>query len=122
MGRIPAGRPRRDLMDRGDIWHVDLNPVSGREQRGQRYVLVVSRRRFNQLGTPLCVPITQGGDFARRAGFAAQLTGAGTKTAGVVLCHQLRTLDLSARKATFIERVPDFVIDDVMSRIQAILD
>ena len=57
-------------MNRGDIYHVDLNPTQGREQAGSRFVLIVSPAEFNGLGTPLVCPITQGGNFARHAGFA----------------------------------------------------
>src|SRR5215475_12188187 len=106
-----AGRPCK--VDRGDIFHVDLSPVQGREQAGQRYVLIVSPKAFNVLGTPLVCPITQGGSFARHAGFAVSLSGAGTKTQGVVLCNQPRVLDLHARNARFIERVPVFIIEEV---------
>jgi mRNA interferase ChpB len=67
-------------LDRGDIYHVDLNPISGREQAGSRYVLIVFPKVFNNLGTPLVCPITQGGDFARRSGYAVSLSGAGTNT------------------------------------------
>jgi mRNA-degrading endonuclease toxin of MazEF toxin-antitoxin module len=67
-------------LERGDIYHVDLNPIQGREQAGPRFVLIVSPNVFNTLGTPLVCPITQGGDFARRAGYAVSLSGAGTKT------------------------------------------
>jgi len=47
----------------------------------------------------LVAPITQGGDFARHAGFATSLSGAATKTRGVALLNQIRMLDLEARKA-----------------------
>jgi mRNA interferase ChpB len=50
-------------LERGDIYHVDLNPIQGREQAGARFVLVVSRKTFNVLGTPLVCPITQGGNL-----------------------------------------------------------
>jgi mRNA interferase ChpB len=93
-------------VERGDVYHVDLNPIQGREQAGARYVLVVSPKAFNALGTPLVCPITQGGNLARHAGFAVPLSGAGTLTQGVVLCNQPRVLDLQARKARFIESVP----------------
>jgi mRNA-degrading endonuclease toxin of MazEF toxin-antitoxin module len=86
-------------VERGDVYHVDLNPTQGREQAGARYMLIVSPRAFNILGTSLVCPITQGGSFARYAGFAVSLSGAGTETQGVVLCNQLRVLDLQARKA-----------------------
>ena len=75
-------------MERGDVFHVDLNPIQGREQSGARYVLIVSTKAFNVLGTPLVCPITQGGNFARHAGFAVSLSGTGTMTQGVVLCNQ----------------------------------
>ena len=87
-------------MQRGDVFHVDLDPIQGREQAGARYVLIVSRREFNVLGTPLVCPVTQGGNFARMAGFAVSLSGAGTQTQGVVLCNQPRVLDLQAHKGT----------------------
>ena len=109
-------------MERGDVWHVELNPIKGREQADPRYVLIVSRAAFNRLGTPLVVPITLGGDFARQAGFAVSLTGAGTQATGVVLCHQLRALDIKARNGRFLERVPDFIIEDVLARIQTLFE
>lgn len=93
-------------MDRGDVFHVNLDPIEGREQAGSRYVLIISPKTFNALGTPLVCPITQGGSFVRHAGFAVSLSGAGTRTQGVVLCNQLRVLDLQARKARFVEKIP----------------
>ena len=109
-------------MNRGDIYHADLNPIQGREQAGSRFVLIVSPIVFNTLGTPLVCPITQGGNFARYAGFAVSLNGAGTQTAGVVLCNQVRVLDLQARHARFIEEVPSFIIDEVLARLATLID
>ena len=109
-------------MERGDVFHVDLNPIQGREQAGARYVLIVSTKAFNVLGTPLVCPITQGGNFARHAGFAVSLSGAGTQTQGVVLCNQPRVLDLQARKARFIEKVPDFIVDDVLAKLATLIE
>ena len=109
-------------MDRGDIFHVNLDPIEGREQAGARYVLVVSTKSFNALGTPLICPITQGGNFARHAGFAVSLSGAGTMTQGVILCNQPRVLDLQTRKARFIENAPDFIMDEVLSKLSTIIE
>jgi mRNA interferase ChpB len=109
-------------MDRGDIYHVDLNPIKGREQAGPRYVLIVSPREFNQLGTPLVCPITQGGNFARDRGFAVSLSGIGTNAQGVVLCNQPRILDLQSRGATFVEKAPPVVIDEVIAKLQTLLE
>src|SRR6202140_838797 len=109
-------------MDRGDIYHVDLNPAKGREQAGPRYVLIVSPREFNQLGPPLVCPITQGGNFARDRGFAVSLSGAGTNAQGVVLCTQPRVLDLQNRGGSFVEKAPAVIIDEVIARLQTLLE
>ena len=109
-------------MERGDVWHVDLNPTKGREQANPRYVLILTPKAFNALGTPIVAPITQGGNFARDRGFDVSLSGAGTNVSGVVLCNQLRALDLKARGARFSERVPDFIMDEVLARVQPLFE
>ena len=110
------------VFDRGDIVSVPLDPAMGHEQRGTRPALVLTRKEFNKLGDVLVAPITQGGDFARYAGFAVTLTGTGCKTQGVALVNKIRMLDLAARKARRVERVPQVVIDDAIARLVALLD
>ena len=108
-------------MDRGDIVVVDLEPTKGYEQRGHRPVLILSKAEFNKLGVALICPITQGGTFARTAGWTVSLASSGLTTQGVVLCHQLRTLDLQARFARRIETAPDYLVDDVLAKVQVIV-
>lgn len=110
-------------MRRGEIWHVDLNPVSGKEQAGRRYVLIVSPDRFNQVtGTAVVVPVTSGGAGSRAKGFAVTLSGAGTNATGVILCDQLRTLDLKARNGRRSETVPDTVVDEVLGKLATLFE
>lgn len=110
-------------MERGDIYLVSLDPTSGHEQQGTRPVLVVSPFSFNQLTkTPVVVPITSGGNFARTAGFAVPLMGAGTKTLGVVRCDQPRVLDLGSRNARKLESVPPAIMDEVLAKLCAIFE
>lgn len=107
-------------MKRGDIYLVSLDPTSGHEQKGVRPVLIVSPEPFNKLTkTPVVVPITTGGNFARVAGFAVNLVG--TKTMGVARCDQLRVLDLGARKAKKLESVPVEVLDDVLAKVATLV-
>ena len=102
---------------------LNLNPTAGREQQGDfRPALIISPAAFNMSGLVLIAPITQGGDFARYAGFAVPLSGSGTETQGVVLCNQLRTVDLEARRGKRIEAVPEVVMDDVLARIQVLIE
>lgn len=110
-------------MNRGDIYLVSLDPTAGREQQGTRPVLIVSSAAFNRLTrAPVVLPITSGGNFARTAGFAVSLMGAGTSTTGVVRCDQPRTLDLAARSGRRLESVPDEILDEVLAKFSAIFD
>lgn len=108
--------------DRGDVVLVPLDPAMGHEQKGTRPALVLTAREFNRLGDVLVAPITQGGDFSRHAGFAVSLSGTGCKTQGVALVNKIRMLDLSARKARKVERVPQVVLDEAMGRLTALID
>jgi mRNA interferase ChpB len=106
---------------RGEIWLVALDPTAGHEQRGTRPVLIVSPDTFNAATqTPVVVSITTGGAFARNRGFTVSLAGSGTKTIGVVRCDQLRSIDLTARKARLLERVPVAIVDEVLARLATI--
>ncbi|MGC2165909.1 MAG: type II toxin-antitoxin system PemK/MazF family toxin [Gallionella sp.] len=108
-------------MNRGDIYLVSLDPTEGREQRGSRPVLVVSPREFNDATKlPVICPITSGGDFARRIGFAVPITG--IKTTGVVRCDQPRVLDLGARNARKVDTLPTPVMDEVLARLTPIFE
>jgi mRNA-degrading endonuclease toxin of MazEF toxin-antitoxin module len=105
-------------MERGDIYLVSLDPTVGHEQQGKRPVLVITPSKFNRLtGVPVVLPITTGGGFACTAGFAVSLTGAGTRTTGVVRCDQPRALDLRARGARKLESVPALIVDEVLSKV-----
>ena len=109
-------------MQRGEIWLVSLDPTASREQQGTRPVLIVSTAPFNRLTrTPVVLPITTGGSFARRRGFAVSLDDAGSRTVGVIRCDQPRALDLAARNGRRLEAVPEPIVDDVLARLAAIL-
>lgn len=109
-------------MERGEIWLVSLDPTAGHEQSGKRPVLIVSPASFNTFTRlPVVVPVTSGGNFARTAGFAVSLDGAGTKTTGVIRCDQPRTIDMGARNGKRLERIPDSVTNEVLARLGAIL-
>jgi mRNA-degrading endonuclease toxin of MazEF toxin-antitoxin module len=110
-------------MKRGEIWLVDLDPAQGHEQKGRRPVLIVSPEPFNRLTkVPVVLPITSGGNSARMAGFSVGLSGAGTKTTGIVRCDQPRALDLAARNGRKLENVPDAIMDEVLARLTPIFE
>jgi len=105
-------------MERGDIYLVSLDPTSGHEQQGMRPVLIVSPTAFNRLTrTPVVLPITSGGNFARTAGFTVSLMGVGTQTTGVVRCDQPRALDIDSRRGRKLESVPQAILEEVLAKV-----
>ncbi len=83
-------------IQRGEIYFVDLNPVQGREQAGQRPVLVLSIDVINRL--PLVVTGvvgTKGENLSRDYPTNVRVPAAesGLPLETVFLCFQLRSLD-----------------------------
>ena len=110
------------MVKRGEIWLVGLDPTAGLEQQGSRPVLIVSPTEFNEVTrVPVVLPITTGGNFARRQGFAVSLENSGMHTTGVIRCDQPRALDLGARNCKRLETVPDPIMDDILARLATIL-
>lgn len=108
-------------MKRGDIYMVTLDPTQGREQQGHRPVLIVSPADFNAATKlPVVLPITMGGDFARRIGFAVPISG--IKTTGVVRCDQPRVLDLQARDGRKVDTLPAAIMEEVLAKLAPIFE
>jgi len=107
---------------RGDIYMVDLDPTVGHEIKKRRPVLIVSPTEFNRRNLPLVAPITSGGATARLGLMTVALAGTGTATTGVVLCNQIRTLDIGERRGKRLERAPDEITRVVVARVADILE
>ena len=80
----------------GEIYFVNLNPVKGREQAGQRPVLVLSVDAINKL--PLVVTVlvgTKGENIARDYPTNVRVSreDSGLAMETVFLCFQIRSLD-----------------------------
>jgi mRNA interferase MazF len=83
-------------IQRGQIYFVNLNPVQGREQAGERPVLVFSSNEINRL--PLVVTVivgTKGANvrqnYPTNVRVAPEDSGLALET--VFLCFQIRALD-----------------------------
>jgi mRNA interferase ChpB len=108
-------------MRRGDIYLVTLDPAAGREQQGHRPVLIISPEEFNEATQlPVVLPITNGGEFAKRIGFAVAISG--IKTTGVIRCDQPRVLDLKERNGRKIETLPPDILAEVLARLAPIFE
>jgi mRNA interferase ChpB len=84
-------------------------------------VLIVSASAFNEATKlPVVLPITNGGEFARRIGFAVPISG--IKITGVVRCDQPRVLDLKARRGKKVDSLPLKILEEVMARVVPIFE
>jgi mRNA interferase MazF len=84
------------MINRGQIYFVNLSPTHGREQAGRRPVLVVSADSINR--QPLVVTVVVGTDaknvprdYPTNVRMTAKETGLPRDT--VFLCFQIRSLD-----------------------------
>lgn len=108
-------------MKRGDIYLVSLDPNLGHEQSGSRPVLIVSPAEFNEATKlPVILPITNGGEFARRLGFSVPITG--IKTTGVVRCDQPLVIDLAARYGRKVDVLPEPLMDEVLAKVATLFE
>lgn len=108
------------IPQKGDIIHLQFDPSAGGEMKGNHYALVISPENFNRLGLSVVCPISQG-EHARTQGLIVSLTGCGTHTQGAVHCQHIKSLDWEIRKAQYKESVPSYLLDEVLSRIEAII-
>ncbi len=108
-------------MNRGDIYLVSLDPTEGREQQGHRPVLIVSPAVFNEATRlPVVLPITNGGAFARRIGFAVSISG--IRTTGVIRCDQPRVIDLDARGGRKVDTLPAHILEEVLAKVVVLFE
>lgn len=114
---------RKQLPDRGDIYHIDLRPSAGREQIGPHYAVILTTRDYNATHLPYAAPITTVGNASRAGGTYVSLSGAGTSVTGIIQLDQVKAIDLVARRASSTgEVVPPSLMDDVMARFMAIFE
>lgn len=104
--------------ERGDIIDFNFDPRAGHEQAGHRPALVVSSRAFNvATGLALVCPIT---NQMKGGSFEVPLPP-GLGTTGAVLVEQVKSLDWLERAAKFRRKAPAEVVDEVVSRLEAII-
>lgn len=118
-GMVMAERTGKNqyIPERGDLVWTDFDPAAGHEQMGHRPALVLSPADFNKKSLlALVVPVTS---RVRGHGFEVTLTG--EKISGVVLCHQVKTIDLVERGLKFAEKAPASVVSEALAKVRAIV-
>ena len=107
------------MVKQGNIIWLDFNPQIGHEQNGRRPALVISNETFNDFSKMAIVcPITS---MDKNHPFHVRLNEK-TKTKGVILCDQARTLDIKARKYELIENIPEDILSEVIDIIYGFIE
>lgn len=108
-------------IERGDIYFVDLNPVQGREQAGERPVLVLSIDAINRL--PLVVTVVVGTkganvphDYPTNVRVVAVESGLPIET--VFLCFQIRSLDAKRFPPTRAGKLSGQILEQVEAAVR----
>ncbi|CAO5009466.1 Endoribonuclease PemK [Microcystis aeruginosa] len=106
------------IPERRDFLRLSFDSQIGHEQMGNRPALVVSPIDFNRkIGFAFVCPVS---NTQRQNPFYVKIPD-GEVVTGVIMVDQLRSLDFRARKASFIGKCPEQLLQDVLRRIKPIL-
>ena len=105
---------------RGEIYWADLDPTKGREQAGQRPVLILSREIFNERsGTVIAMALTS---QPQKAGFplTLELSDSALPKRSWIKISQIRTLS-TERLGKRVTRLPEKDLDLAIEGLNEII-
>ena len=108
---------------RGEVWLAELGPNRGREQTGERPVLIVSTDRFNQGRARLvvAVPFTTR-DRGLPIHVEVRPPDGGLHEVSFAMCEQVRSLAVDRLGPQPFGSVPAGVLRSVEERLRFLLD
>ena len=103
----------------GDVIYMNFDPRIGHEQRGRRPGLIISNEEYHKRTSMAMVcPIT-----STISGFPMHVAlDDRTTTRGEIMCEQVKSLDLIARRAEYEEYIPDDILDEVIDLICSFIE
>ena len=107
------------MVNQGDIIKVNFNPQKGHEQAGYRPAVVISNNFFNEKTSfVIACPITNTNNkFPLHIPLDDR-----TETTGVILCEQVKSIDINARQHTVVEQLPEDILEKVINVVFAEID
>ena len=105
------------IPDQGDIVYFNFSPSIGREQKGVRPALVISRDIFNKSsGLAVVCPITSKQKF-----YPFEVLVEVGQIYGFALVDQSRAIDYKAREFKFVSRAPIALVEEIKAKFIAIV-
>jgi mRNA interferase MazF len=112
----------QQLLRRGEIWNVELDPVRGHEQGRRRPCAIVSANAFNRgrHGLVMICPLTRT-EFHTPLHVAVPAGEAGLRAPSFVLCEQIRTIS-TERLVSRLGSLRPTTIASIDDRLRTVLD
>ena len=102
---------------KGDLVILNFDPQAGHEQKGRRPALIISNEAFNKtLGLAIACPITN-----TDRDFPFHVKVQSKNLTGFIMTEQIKSIDFSARKVKFVEKVDEEVLNQVLGITKSII-
>jgi len=103
----------------GDICYMDFAPTKGHEQTGLRPAVVISTDKFNKYTNMaiICPITTNTKKFPTH--YELETT---KKVKGSVLCEHIRSIDFNARSLSFVEKLKEEELEEIIDIIYGIIE
>lgn len=99
------------MVKQGDIIKITFNPQEGYEQAGYKPAVVNIFNKHCSM-TLLCPITNTNNKYLLHIPLDERTT-----TTGVVLCEQLRSMDLTARQYLYVEHMPDDILNRIINTV-----
>ena len=108
----------KKAMNQGDIIKINLDPKQGHEQKGYRPYICLSYKGVSKYANiAVFAPIS---NTERNYPLYVELKG--TRTTGKVLLDQLVSIDYNIRDFNFVEKVPNYMIEELLEKVVVIFE
>jgi mRNA interferase MazF len=106
--------------DRGDLIEMNFQPAAGREIDKRRPAIVLSPLAYNRR-SGLCLAVPTSTDLTPGPLWIPMPSGF-LPAPSLILCDYLKSFDYRERSAAFIKRVPDDLVEQILSNLLDLID
>jgi mRNA interferase MazF len=106
--------------DRADLIELNFQPAAGREIDKRRPAIVLSPLQYNKR-TGLCLAVPLSTDLTPGPLWIPMPEGYLSRPS-IILCDYLKSFDYRERSATFVARVPESLVEQILSNLLDVLD
>ncbi|HVT87783.1 MAG TPA: type II toxin-antitoxin system PemK/MazF family toxin [Tepidisphaeraceae bacterium] len=106
--------------ERGDLIELNFQPAAGREIDKRRPAIVLSPRQYNRK-SGLCVAIPVSTDLTPGPLWIKMPDGYLSKPS-LILCDYIKSFDYRERSATFIKRISNELVEQIVGNLLDIID